>query len=76
MLYVKGGSAAQQYWRKREKTKATMQGEWINTGDKYYVDYDGFLLVRRPGRRHVESGRYLGITCGGRELHYGTSGCF
>ncbi len=33
-LLVKGASAAQQYWRKREKTKATMQGEWINTGDK------------------------------------------
>src|SRR5208282_2796230 len=26
-LMVKGGSAAQQYWRKREKTRLTMQGE-------------------------------------------------
>jgi benzoate-CoA ligase len=41
-LYVKGDSAAQQYWRKREKSRHTMQGEWINTGDKYYVDEDGF----------------------------------
>jgi len=41
-LMVKGGSAAQLYWRKREKTRMTMQGEWINTGDKYYVDEDGF----------------------------------
>ena len=42
-LLVKGRSAAQQYWRKREKTRSTMQGEWINTGDKYYEDEDGFF---------------------------------
>ncbi len=41
-LLVKGDSAAQQYWRKREKTRITMQGEWINTGDKYYMDEDGY----------------------------------
>jgi 4-hydroxybenzoate-CoA ligase len=41
-LMVKGDSAAQAYWRKREKTRQTMQGEWINTGDKYYMDKDGF----------------------------------
>jgi benzoate-CoA ligase len=42
-LHVKGDSAAQQYWRKREKSKSTMQGEWINTGDKYYEDEDGYF---------------------------------
>ena len=42
-LLVKGGTAAQQYWRKREKTLSTMQGEWINTGDKYYEDADGYF---------------------------------
>lgn len=41
-LHVKGDSAAQQYWRKREKTRSTMQGEWVNTGDKYYVDEEGY----------------------------------
>lgn len=41
-LMVKGDSAAQFYWRKREKTRQTMQGEWINTGDKYYIDEDGY----------------------------------
>lgn len=41
-LHVKGNSAAQQYWRKREKTKTTMQGEWVNTGDKYYIDEEGY----------------------------------
>jgi 4-hydroxybenzoate-CoA ligase len=42
-LLVKGESAAQQYWRGREKTLATMQGEWINTGDKYYEGADGYF---------------------------------
>ena len=41
-LMVKGESAAQFYWRKREKSRKTMLGEWINTGDKYYMDEDGF----------------------------------
>ncbi len=41
-LLVKGDSAAQQYWRKREKTRITMQGQWLNTGDKYYIDEDGY----------------------------------
>ncbi len=41
-LLVKGESAAQQYWRKRDKTRETMQGEWINTGDKYYIDEEGY----------------------------------
>jgi 4-hydroxybenzoate-CoA ligase len=41
-LMVKGESAAQMYWRKREKSRQTMVGEWINTGDKYYMDEDGY----------------------------------
>ncbi len=41
-LMVRGDSAAQFYWRRREKTRKTMQGEWINTGDKYYVDKEGY----------------------------------
>jgi len=41
-LMVKGDSSAQFYWHKRQKSRQTMQGEWINTGDKYYVDKDGF----------------------------------
>ena len=48
-LLVKGASAAQQYWRKREKTRLTMQGEWINTGDKYYADEDGYYWCAGRG---------------------------
>ncbi len=49
MLLVKGASSAQQYWRKREKTRLTMQGEWINSGDKYYVDDDGYYWCAGRG---------------------------
>ncbi|MFC1532967.1 benzoate-CoA ligase family protein [Thermodesulfobacteriota bacterium] len=42
-LMVKGESAAQMYWRKRDKSRQTMVGEWINTGDKYYIDGEGFF---------------------------------
>lgn len=43
-LLVKGESIAQQYWKKREKTRQTMQGEWINTGDKFYYDEEGYFF--------------------------------
>jgi len=41
-LLVKGDSAAAFYWNKHEKTKATMLGEWMVTGDNYHRDSDGF----------------------------------
>lgn len=41
-LLVKGQSSAQYYWRNMEKTRSTMKGEWLNTGDKYYVDEEGY----------------------------------
>ena len=34
-LYVRGPSAAEGYWNQREKSRATFQGEWTRTGDKY-----------------------------------------
>jgi benzoate-CoA ligase len=42
-LQVSGDSAAAFYWNKREKTKQTMRGEWLFTGDKYHVDDDGYF---------------------------------
>ena len=41
-LLVNGGSAAPFYWRRREKSRATMQGEWMLTGDRYRRAGDGF----------------------------------
>jgi 4-hydroxybenzoate-CoA ligase len=48
-LMAKGDSAAQFYWRKRQKSRQTMVGEWINTGDKYFVDKDGFYWCAGRG---------------------------
>lgn len=41
-LLVKGDSAAAYYWNKHEKTKDTMLGQWLNTGDKFYRDAEGY----------------------------------
>ncbi len=41
-LLISGDSIATQYWNKHEKTKDTMNGHWIATGDKYYQDADGY----------------------------------
>jgi benzoate-CoA ligase family protein len=43
-LWVKGESNARCYWNNPEKTAATMVGEWLNTGDMYYVDSDGYYV--------------------------------
>jgi len=42
-LRVKGDSTMAYYWNKHDKTKETLLGEWIQTGDKYYQDGDGYL---------------------------------
>lgn len=43
-LWVKGQSNARCYWNNPEKTAKTMVGEWLNTGDMYYVDPDGYYV--------------------------------
>ncbi|MFH0975943.1 MAG: benzoate-CoA ligase family protein [Spirochaetota bacterium] len=43
-MMVRCDSAAILYWKKRAKTRTTMQGEWFNTGDKYYKDKDGYYF--------------------------------
>jgi benzoate-CoA ligase len=42
-LRVKGDSTMAYYWNKHEKTKDTLFGAWIQTGDKYYQDGDGYF---------------------------------
>jgi len=41
-LLIKGDSVCAYYWNQHEKTKETIQGHWIRTGDKYYRDPDGY----------------------------------
>ncbi len=42
-LRVKGDSTMALYWNKYEKTRDTLYGHWIQTGDKYYQDRDGYF---------------------------------
>jgi benzoate-CoA ligase family protein len=42
-LWVSGDSICAGYWNQHEKTKATIHGEWIRTGDRYRQDEQGFF---------------------------------
>jgi benzoate-CoA ligase family protein len=42
-LRVKGDSTMAYYWNKHQKTKETLFGAWIHTGDKYSRDADGYF---------------------------------
>ena len=41
-LLVKADSTCAFYWNQHERTKDTIEGHWIRTGDKYYQDADGY----------------------------------
>jgi benzoate-CoA ligase len=42
-LLIKGDSTAPYYWNKHEKSRQTMLGEWLVTGDKYARDAQGYF---------------------------------
>jgi benzoate-CoA ligase family protein len=42
-LLIRGDSTCAYYWNKHAKTKETLFGEWIRTGDKYMIDPDGYF---------------------------------
>jgi benzoate-CoA ligase len=42
-LLVKADSTCAQYWNEHEKTKDTLAGHWLRTGDKYHQDEDGYF---------------------------------
>jgi benzoate-CoA ligase family protein len=42
-LLIRGDSTCAFYWNQHEKTRQTIQGEWIRTGDKYHQDADGYF---------------------------------
>jgi benzoate-CoA ligase len=41
-LWIRGDSTCAGYWNQAEKTRETIHGEWIRTGDRYTRDADGF----------------------------------
>ena len=41
-LWIKSDSVCTAYWNRHEKTKQTIRGHWISTGDKFHQDSDGY----------------------------------
>lgn len=59
-LLVKGDSICAGYWNQEEKTKATFDGDWFRTGDKYHQDADGyFWYAGRSDDTFKVNGRWL-----------------
>jgi benzoate-CoA ligase family protein len=44
-LWLKSDATCAAYWNRRERTKHTIKGEWISTGDKFYQDEDGYCWL-------------------------------
>ena len=42
-LWIRGDSVCAAYWNQHEKTKDTIEGHWVRTGDKYARDEDGYF---------------------------------
>ena len=80
-LLIKGDSTCAYYWNKHERTKDTIEGHWIRTGDKYSRDADGFYWyagrsddmlkvgghLGQPGRDREHAGRASGRPGGWRD---------
>ena len=45
-LLVSGPSAADGYWNQREKSRATFEGGWTRSGDKYIRDAEGYYTYQ------------------------------
>ena len=59
-LYIKGPSAALMYWNNRVKTRETMLGEWLKSGDKYVCDADGYYTYAGRSDDMIKvSGQYV-----------------
>ncbi|WP_252947035.1 benzoate-CoA ligase family protein [Oceanicola sp. 502str15] len=45
VMFVRGHSSAPAYWNRPDKTAETMQGDWINTGDRF-EEREGFYYFQ------------------------------
>jgi len=62
-LLIKADSTCTCYWNQHEKSKATFEGGWFRTGDKYYQDEDGyFWYAGRADDLFKVNGRWLSPT--------------
>ena len=62
-LLVKADSTCTCYWNQHEKTRATFDGPWFRTGDKYHQDENGyFWYAGRADDLFKVNGRWLSPT--------------
>lgn len=45
-LHIKGHSSAAFYWQRHEKSRTTLQGEWVVTSDQFIRDADGYYWFK------------------------------
>ncbi|SVD57495.1 uncharacterized protein METZ01_LOCUS410349, partial [marine metagenome] len=64
-LLVRGDSSCRSYWNNAEKTAQTIQEGWINTGDTYGIDEEGFYVY---GGRSGDMMKVGGIWCSPFEI--------
>ena len=65
-LWVQGQSMAAYYWNQPERTSQTMLGDdWLNTGDTYTQDEDGFYVYNGRSDDMIKVG---GIWCSPIEI--------
>ena len=55
-LLIKGDSTTPYYWNKHDKTKQTIVGDWIRTGDKYHQDADGYYWYHGRADDMIKAG--------------------
>ncbi|WP_422000618.1 benzoate-CoA ligase family protein [Reyranella sp.] len=64
-LWIRAESAAKYYWNKPEKTAETMVDGWLNTGDTYRQDADGYFIYEGRSDDMLKVG---GIWCSPVEI--------
>ena len=64
-LWIRAESAAKYYWNKPEKTAETMVNGWLNTGDTYREDPDGYFIYEGRSDDMLKVG---GIWCSPVEI--------
>ncbi len=64
-LWIRSESGARYYWNKPEKTAETMVDGWLNTGDTYREDPDGYLVYEGRNDDMLKVG---GIWCSPIEI--------
>jgi benzoate-CoA ligase family protein len=64
-LWIRSESAAKYYWNKPDKTAETMVNGWLNTGDTYRQDADGYFIYEGRSDDMLKVG---GIWCSPVEI--------